>query len=108
MIIGNSVTRIFACMLVFMLTSLFACKKETSQSGNAAENNFSIIAFTSNIEISTAFDDVFYNVLGVNDEVAFGETGVFARNITIDSLSNQCFTAMGAIYRLYPAALACL
>jgi hypothetical protein len=85
------ITRLFTIFL-FVATIIFvACKKETSATNSVDEKNFSEIASNSNIEASQYFDDVYNNVMGVNSQVAFGQTGVFDRINTVDSSANPSF-----------------
>ena len=84
--------RLFTCLFITSMVVFAACKKETSAASSADEKKFAELSSISTIETYAAFDDVFNNVMGVNDEVAFGQTGVFGRIITVDSFVNRCFT----------------
>ena len=75
---NSSLTRLLTAMVI--MASLFAvsCKKESSSAGTAAEREeFASAASESEAEAEIVFDDVFDNVMGVNNEVAIGGTGVF-------------------------------
>ncbi|MEO6001093.1 MAG: hypothetical protein ABIN89_29850 [Chitinophagaceae bacterium] len=88
----KNVIRLFSCLFVASMVVFAACKKETSAISSADEKNFTELSSNSTLETYSTFDDVFNNVMGVNDEVAFGQTGVFGRIITVDSFVNRCFT----------------
>lgn len=102
--------RLFPLLVTFALVSLIACKKETSDVSQQDETVLATTSAESDAEASTVFDDVFDNVMGVNAEVGFGETGVFSVldkpetsgfpgvNRT-DSLIRACFTV--SIIRLH-------
>lgn len=81
------------CVLaVITVLILLSCQKENSASNQQEDATFALASAATSIESDAAFDDVFNNVMGVNEEVAFGETGVFARVLSIDSTTNPCFT----------------
>ncbi|GAA4318615.1 hypothetical protein [Flaviaesturariibacter amylovorans] len=64
-----------------LLLLLSACKKEKSASELSPQEE-QTIAFTSarsDAQSHGTFDDIFDNILGVNSEVGFGNTGVFGR-----------------------------
>ncbi len=103
MIIKKTLYQLYIIFFIVSVTILVACKKETSASNADDEKNFAKLSSNSNIEASQVFDDVYNNVMGVNAEVAFGGTGVFARIITIDSIANPGFIV--SITRLNPPAL---
>ena len=76
-----------------------SCKKDDSSSVSTAEKQeFATAASTADAEGQIAFNEVFDNVLGVNNEVAIGGTGVFAgANPSGDPVINgpqgeQCYT----------------
>ncbi|HSB92804.1 MAG TPA: hypothetical protein VLC28_06785, partial [Flavitalea sp.] len=55
---------------------IVSCKKDDTSSSNTAEKKeFATVAATADAEGQIAFDEVFNNVLGVNNEVAIGGTG---------------------------------
>lgn len=67
--------------LTCIMAGLFivSCKKDDNSTANTAEKQeFAAAASTSDAEAQVAFNDVFDNVMGVNNEVALGGTGVFA------------------------------
>lgn len=104
-----------APLLTCTILALFiflSCKKETSITGQQNETQFATVSSQSDAEAELIFDDVFDNVMGVNAELAFGETGVFSsvrsmdvdmRTNSTDSLGTPCFTV--SITRLAPPAL---
>jgi len=65
-----------------MVITIFpGCKKESSNAGTASQQeDFANNASQSDAEAEGVFDDVFDNVMGVNNEVAIGGTGVFGRS----------------------------
>ena len=64
----------FTALLLFN-----ACKKETSGSELSAqdEEQTTVISSQADAEASLAFEDVFDNVIGVNNDVGVGGTGIF-------------------------------
>lgn len=89
--IQKNQVRLLTCLILGGMVAFAACKKETSASNSGDEKNFIELSSNSNIEATAIFDDVYNNVMGVNDEVAFGQTGVFGRIITVDSSVNPCY-----------------
>ena len=77
-----------AMISVFFLT---ACKKDGSEALTPAEEESIARASTeAETESHLVFDDVFNNVMGVNNDVAIGGTGIFGKQLSPDS--TQCFT----------------
>lgn len=70
-------TRIIPTLLLIIII-VQACKKSSSADSQDQEA-FAAIAVATNSDAELVFDDVFDNVMGVNDEVAIGGTGVFGR-----------------------------
>jgi hypothetical protein len=71
----------FACLAVFTITG---CKKETSSSGLSSQQEEEIATFSAESETNNEviFNDVFDNVIGVNNEVGMAGLGVFGRTNT--------------------------
>ena len=76
--ISKSVLFILAVFLFTVLCTL-SCKKENSGASAADEENASLSASESNAEAEFVFNDVFDNVMGVNNDVGMQGTGVFGR-----------------------------
>lgn len=67
-----------ACLVVFIIQG---CKKETSSSGLSSQQEEEIASFSAESETNNEviFNDVFDNVIGVNNEVGMAGLGVFGR-----------------------------
>lgn len=87
-----NLARSLAALVVITTLIFISCKKETSKDNPQDDTTFATVSSTSSLESDAAFNDVFNNVVGVNEEVAFGGTGVFARVLSVDSTTNPCFT----------------
>jgi hypothetical protein len=76
----------------------FACKKETSQNLSPQEEEHASLATSqSDAESEIIFNDIFDNVMGVNNEVGLEGTGIFGRmatgsNSTETARITGCFT----------------
>jgi hypothetical protein len=71
--------------IVFSVSLLiFSCKKETSGSdlSEKEEEQASITTSESEAESESIFNEVFDNVIGVNNDVGLAGTGVFGRLAT--------------------------
>jgi hypothetical protein len=100
----SSLTRLLTAMVIMASLFMVSCKKESSSTGTPAEQQeFAAATSESDAENEAVFDDVFDNVMGVNNEVAIGGTGVFgSANTNIGSGeainganrldTNTCFT----------------
>lgn len=88
----TNLARIAAAFAIITIITFASCKKETSKDTSQDDSAFASLSSTSSLQSEAAFDDVFNNVIGVNEEVAFGGTGVFARVLSTDSTTNPCFT----------------
>ncbi len=66
-------------LLLFLIITVFSCKKETSDTNDRDEALANISATESNAEADDVFNGVFDDVLGVNANVAMGGTGIFGR-----------------------------
>src|ERR1043165_964904 len=87
--------RFILAVFLFTAISFYACKKENSGVSAADEENASLSASESNAEAEFVFNDVFDNVMGVNNDVGMQGTGVFGRFINTYSSSERpasCFT----------------
>jgi hypothetical protein len=74
----NSVTRLLTVALGAIALFFASCKKEGSTIGTPAEQQeFASATSEADAEAEVIFDDVFDNVMGVDNEVAIGGTGVF-------------------------------
>ena len=95
--------QLLLALFILAVFTFTGCKKETSAVNAQEDETFAIVSSESEEESETVFDDVFNNVMGVNAEVAYGETGVFgrinqyrdhtpSRVADTDSSVNPCFT----------------
>src|SRR5205823_2802648 len=71
-------------MTIVLFTSLifFGCKKENSQSSRLSpqqEEEVARVSVESETETQLAFNDVFDNVMGANNQVGVAGTGVFGK-----------------------------
>jgi hypothetical protein len=66
---------------IFSAAMLFAaCSKDNSSSNlNPSEESFATNAAAADVEAEVVFEDVFDNVMGVNDEFGVGGVGVFGK-----------------------------
>jgi hypothetical protein len=86
----NSSGRALFLVIIILIATFHACKKEDSTSTAARQEEFATATAESDAEAETIFNDVFDNVMGVNDEVALGGTGVFSKtrsNIELGGIS---------------------
>jgi hypothetical protein len=75
--------------------SIFSCKKENSGVSATDQSNASLSAAESNAEAEFVFNDVFDNVMGVNNDVGMQGTGVFGRLMNTNGENERplgCFT----------------
>jgi hypothetical protein len=71
--------RFLAAIFVFSIV-IFSCKKETSDTLSAQDEEQANVAATqSDTEAESVFDGIFNDALGVNGDVAMGGTGIFGR-----------------------------
>jgi hypothetical protein len=67
-------------LFLFIIITVFSCKKETSDTLNDQDEALANISATeSNAEAEDVFNGVFDDVLGVNANVGMGGTGIFGR-----------------------------
>jgi hypothetical protein len=83
-----------AILLFFSLLSITSCQKEQSQNGTEDEQQIEASQASSEAdgESEVFFNGVFDDVMGVNDEVALGGTGIFGRvtacpDVTVERLN---------------------
>lgn len=87
--------RFILTVFLFIAVSFYGCKKENSGASPADEENASLSAAESNAEAEFVFNDVFDNVMGVNNDVGMQGTGVFGRIMngnTAEERPLNCFT----------------
>lgn len=72
-----NVTRWLSVAGVLVLTAVACQKQDSSLDSPQQKEEFAMAASQSETESDVVFDDVFNNVMGVNDEVALGGTGIF-------------------------------
>lgn len=75
---GNP-TQLVLALFLFIIVTVFSCKKETSDTNDQDEALANISATESNAEADNVFNGVFDDVLGVNTNVGMGGTGIFGR-----------------------------
>lgn len=77
-----SFTQLTAALIFFLLLVVVSCVKENSQNGTASqqEEQASMASSEADGEAESVFNDVFDDVMGVNDDVGMAGTGIFGRN----------------------------
>ncbi|MGC4037552.1 MAG: hypothetical protein QM764_16440 [Chitinophagaceae bacterium] len=91
----NNPYRFFIVLTVISALIIFSCKKEDSGMSADDQRNVSLTAAESNSEAEFVFNDVFDNVMGVNNDVGMQGTGVFGRIMNSDGSTERpltCFT----------------
>lgn len=84
--------------LFFLLVTIVSCQKEHSNESPQQEEYASKISTESDAESQVVFNDVFDNVIGVDDVVGIGGVGVFAKSAVSVAGSSfrtdttRCFT----------------
>jgi hypothetical protein len=87
--------RFLTFLFFFTALSLFSCKKETSGVTDNDKQEASLASAESNAEADFVFNDVFDNVIGVNNDVGMQGTGVFGRSMNANLNAERpaaCFT----------------
>jgi hypothetical protein len=87
-----NLTRIGLCLTIACIAGFASCKKETSQTSPLSSTTFADVSTESAITADLVADDIFSNVVGINEDLAFGQTGVFSRVSSRDSATNHCFS----------------
>jgi hypothetical protein len=77
------ITSILAVSLVTLIT-LYGCKKEKSELSPQEEEQIALASTEGDAESENAFNDVFDDVLGANNEVGMEGTGIFGGRTTTD------------------------
>src|ERR1044072_447191 len=73
-------TQLLLSLFLFIIVTIFSCKKETSDTLNDQDEALANISATeSNADADDVFNGVFDDVLGVNANVGMGGTGIFGR-----------------------------
>jgi len=96
-------TRLMTAIVLFSMIAI-SCNKETSQSGDLSpqeEQEVAMVSSESESEAEIVFDDVFNNVIGVNDEVGVAGIGVFGRATTNGDINGDMFTGRTDSIRCY-------
>ncbi|MBK5272430.1 MAG: hypothetical protein JJE22_15605 [Bacteroidia bacterium] len=93
-----TLTQLITILTFFVLLVVVSCVKENSQNGTAAqqEEQASMVSSEADGEAESVFNDVFDDVMGVNDDVGMAGTGVFGRNSATgisDGINTQRLTA---------------
>jgi hypothetical protein len=87
--------RLLFPVLLFTVIAIFSCKKENSGASASDKEDASLSAAESNAEAEFVFNDVFDNVMGVNNDVGMQGTGVFGRIMNGNSETERplsCYT----------------
>ena len=93
--IVNTPARFLTALFLFTALIIFSCKKENSGTSAADQENASLSAAESNVEAEFVFNDVFDNVMGVNNDVGVQGTGVFGRIMNANTEAERplvCYT----------------
>ena len=88
-------SRFLGALFLFTAFAFFSCRKETSGATDNDKQEASLATAESNAEAEFVFNDVFDNVMGVNNDVGMQGTGVFGRSINTYSNTERpatCFT----------------
>ena len=88
--IKSNPTRVGLCLLIAIIGSFVACKKETSQTAQADTTTFANVSAESAISADAVSGDIFKNVMDLDAEVESG--GVFNRIGSSDSAGNFCYS----------------
>lgn len=92
----NKPARFFLTLTLFVLVSIFSCNKEDSDISRNDQYDALLSATESNTEAEFVFNDVFDNVMGVNNDVGMEGTGVFGGRVMSGNSQNErplaCFT----------------
>ncbi|MCW3119984.1 MAG: hypothetical protein JWM28_4066 [Chitinophagaceae bacterium] len=87
--------RFLITLSVLTALTIFSCKKENSGATDDDKQEASLASAESNAEAEFVFNDVFDNVMGVNNDVGMQGTGVFGRSMNVNPNAerpNSCFT----------------
>ena len=98
--------RFLVSLFIFTAIIIFSCKKEDSGASPDDQKNASLSAAESNAEAEFVFNDVFDNVMGVNNDVGMQGTGVFGRFMSAGTETERplaCYTV--TITQLSPPSL---
>ncbi|MEJ0103415.1 MAG: hypothetical protein WDO19_13060 [Bacteroidota bacterium] len=93
--IVNTPTRFLTAFFLFTALIIFSCKKENSGVSAVDQEDASLSAAESNAEAEFVFNDVFDNVMGVNNDVGMQGTGVFGRVMNANTEAERplnCYT----------------
>ena len=88
--IKSNPTRVGLCLLIALIASFAACKKETSQTSQADTTTFANVSAESAISADAVSDDIFNNVMGLSDDVT--TDAILNRVGSPDSAGTRCFT----------------
>ena len=86
----RSITNPFRALILATAVLLFSCQKEHSGDSDQQEQFASTASTEADAESEIVFNDVFDNVIGVNDFVGIANVGVFGRTMRTDTI--RCFT----------------
>ncbi|HVZ57594.1 MAG TPA: hypothetical protein VG870_13105 [Chitinophagaceae bacterium] len=84
--------RFLALLATGVLTCTGSCRKENSQASQTLPGTAVSLAVQADAEASGVFNDVFDNVMGVNNQVGMAGTGIFARTIAREDSLGTCYT----------------
>jgi hypothetical protein len=85
----SNVTYLKTLSIIFLvlIISILSCKKETSGINDEEEITASQVSGEADAEAELAFNGVFDDAMGVNDDLALGGTGVFGRGNACPNVS---------------------
>jgi hypothetical protein len=81
-------TNVLGITILITVSFLAGCKKD-NQSTPEDKQEFAAASSQADAEAELVFDDVFNNVMGVNNEVAIGGTGIFGKSVMPESSGSK-------------------
>jgi len=104
-----SFSQLATILSLFTLLVVISCSKENSGSGGGTtsvqEEQASMVSSEADVEAESVFNDVFDDVMGVNDDVGMAGTGVFGRNSATglsDGINTQRVTTCYTVSLTHP------
>jgi hypothetical protein len=74
-------TPVLTIVMFALVVTFYACKKNSTELTPQEEEQIAVAASESDAEADNSYNDVFDNVIGVNNEVGMEGTGVFGRTM---------------------------
>ena len=87
-----NLTQIAILSFFFSLWMVSSCSKETSQTGDAQEEEIAKVAGESSAEAETTFNEFFDDALGASNDVGVAGSGVFYGRLDSLTPTPRCFT----------------